>query len=105
LEDLKSDKSGTEFVTLLGTRSTAWISKFQAETVLSTMESEYVALSQALQILLSFRELLQEICGPLNLVKDANLMFRSTIFKNNEACYQLATTDLPLMTPRSKAFL
>jgi hypothetical protein len=61
---LKSVKSRTGFVILLGTTPIVWMSKLQAETGLSTMESEYIALSQALRILLPLTEILQEICGP-----------------------------------------
>jgi hypothetical protein len=102
-EDPKSVKSRTGFVILLGTTPIAWASKLQTDTALSTMESEYIALSQALRILLPLRELLREICGPLNVIGDAGSIIRSTIFEDNQACYQLATTDPPRMTPRSKS--
>jgi hypothetical protein len=41
---------------------------------------------------------------PLNLVKGANSMIRSTIFEDNQACYQRATTD-PGMTHDLKALV
>jgi hypothetical protein len=46
-EEPKSVKSRTGFVILLGTMPIAWMSNLQAETALSTKESEYIALSQA----------------------------------------------------------
>jgi Reverse transcriptase (RNA-dependent DNA polymerase) len=42
-------------------------------------------------------------CGPLNVIGDAGSIIRSTIFEDNQACYQLATTDPPRMTSRSKS--
>jgi hypothetical protein len=102
-EDPKSVKSRTGFVILLGTTPIAWVSKLQSETALSTMESEYIALSQALRVLLPLRELLQEVCQPLGLSAHSKVLIRSTIFEDNHACYQLATSDPPRMTPRSKS--
>lgn len=86
-EDPRSVKSRTGFVILLGTTPIAWASKLQTETALSTMEAEYIALSQSLRILLPLRELLKEICGPLSLVSGNNSIIRSTIFEDNQACY------------------
>jgi hypothetical protein len=54
-----SVRSRTGFVILLGTTPTTWVSKLQSETALSTMESEYIALSQALRVLLPLRKILQ----------------------------------------------
>ena len=102
-DDPKSVKSRTGFVILLGTTPIAWVSKLQSETALSTMEAEYIALSQALRVLLPLRRLLQEVCQPLSLSDKSDTLIRSTIFEDNQACLQLATSDPPRMTPRSKS--
>jgi len=67
------------------------------------MESEYIALSQALRVLLPLRQLLQEVSQTLGLSIHSNSLIQSTIFEDNQACYQLATSDPPRMTPRSKS--
>jgi Reverse transcriptase (RNA-dependent DNA polymerase) len=102
-EDPKSVRSRTGFVILLGTTPIAWVSKLQSETALSTMESEYIALSQSLRVLLPLRQLLQEVSHTLGLSIHSNSLIQSTIFEDNQACYQLATSDPPRMTPRSKS--
>ena len=38
-----------------------WSSKLQTQIVLSTMESEYIALSQAMRELIGLREILKEL--------------------------------------------
>jgi hypothetical protein len=47
--DPKSVKSRTGFVITLGSIAVTWCSKLQTEIALSTMESEYIALSQAMR--------------------------------------------------------
>jgi hypothetical protein len=67
------------------------------------MEAEYIALSQALRVLLRLRTVLKEVCGALNLDHGTKSSIRSQIFEDNEACLKLATSDPPKMTPRSKS--
>jgi hypothetical protein len=38
-----------------------WVSKMQTQTTLSTMEAEYIALSQSMRDLIPIREILKEI--------------------------------------------
>jgi hypothetical protein len=71
-DDPKSVRSRTGFIILLGTTPIAWVSKLQSETALSTMESEYIALSQALRVLLPLRQLLKEICHLLMFSSNPN---------------------------------
>ena len=101
--DPKSVKSRTGFVVTLAGTPVAWTSKLQSETALSTMEAEYIALSQALRVLLPLRTILEEVSNALHLSHDARSTIRSQIFEDNEACLKLATSDPPKMTPRSKS--
>ena len=102
-EDPTSIKSRTGFVILLGTTPISWSSKLQTEIVLSTMESEYIALSQSLRVLLPLRQVLQEVTKALHLTTTPQAPIYSTIFEDNQACFKLATSDPPRMTPRSKS--
>jgi hypothetical protein len=101
--DPKCVKSRTGFVIILAGIPVAWVSRLQTETALSTMEAEYISLSQALRMLLPLRIILDEVTSSLNLKKDPHSAIKSTIFEDNQACLSLATSDPPKMTPRSKS--
>jgi hypothetical protein len=79
------------------------MSKLQTETALSTMKAEYIALSQALRVLLPLRTILNEVCKALHLSPNGKSAIRSHIFEDNQACFKLPTYDPPRMTPRSKS--
>jgi hypothetical protein len=102
-DDPKSVKSRTGFVITLGGIPVSWHSKLQSETALSTMEAEYISLSQAMRVLLPMRMLLEEVSTTLCLKRDPKSVIKSTIWEDNAACLVLATTDPPRMTPRSKS--
>ena len=51
----------------LGQIPVSWGSKLQSETALSTMEAEYISLSQALRVLLPLRIALDEVSTFLHL--------------------------------------
>ena len=93
--DPKSVKSRSGFVISLGTIPVSWASKLQTETALSTMEAEYISLSQALTVLLPLRIVLAEVSTALSLKSDPHSVIRSTIFEDNQACLSLATSDPP----------
>jgi hypothetical protein len=101
--DPKSVKSRSGFIITLGGAPVAWMSKLQTETALSTMEAEYIALSQALRVLLPLRTILNEVSEALHLSPTGKSEIRSLIFEDNQACFKLATYDLPRMTPHSKS--
>ena len=101
--DPKSVKSRSGFVITLGGIPVAWVSRLQIETALSTMEAEYIALSQALRVFLPLRIVLDEVTRALNLKQDPHSSIKSTVFEDNQACLSLATSDPPRMTPRSKS--
>jgi hypothetical protein len=102
-DDPKSVKSRSGYVITLGQISVSWGSKLQFKTALSTMEAEYISLSQALRVLLPLRIALDEVSTFLHLKHDPHSLIKSTIFKDNQACLALATSDPPKLTPRSKS--
>jgi Reverse transcriptase (RNA-dependent DNA polymerase) len=54
-------KSRTGFLITIGGCPLTWTSKLQSEIALSTMEAEYIALSQSMRELLPIRELVREM--------------------------------------------
>ena len=80
-----------------------WKSKIQTEIALSTMESEYIALSTAMRSLVHLRALLFVIYLGFKLNNSERVSTISTVFEDNQACRILATTDPPRLTPRSKS--
>ena len=91
----------------------SWSSKLQTQIALSTMESEYIALSQAMRELIACREVLKEIHTHVlhDPQKGQNIKYHtiaktfgeipmSIVHEDNEACLKFATT--PKMSPRTK---
>ena len=76
-----------------------WVSKLQTEIALSTLESEYIALSQAMRDLVPMRRLLQEVGTKMNLDFAKPALVHSTIFEDNNGALGLATS--PKLTPRT----
>ena len=89
-----------------------WKSKLQTQIALSTMEAEYIALSNAMRDLIGVREILKEISANVFLTNtDPSPEFRtisktfgkipqSIVHEDNEACLKFAS--MPKMTPRTK---
>jgi hypothetical protein len=86
---------------MLGNSPVLWASKMLTEIALSTMESEYIALSTALRSLLPLKILFETMTQALHLPLDDKTTI-STIFEDNRAAQILATTNPPRLTPRSK---
>ncbi len=93
-------KSRTGYLITLGNCPVTWVSKLQTEIALSTLEAEYIALSQSIRDLLPMRRLLQEIGETLKLEFVKPAMVHSTVFEDNNGALGLATT--PKITPRTK---
>ena len=76
-----------------------WCSKMQSEIALSTAESEYIALSQAMRETIPFMRFMTEldIIFPIYLPKPK---LYCKIFEDNEACISMATSIK--FTPRTK---
>ena len=60
-QDPSSTKSRTGYVIMYQGCPILWVSKLQTQCALSTMESEYLVLSQAMRDLIPLREILKEI--------------------------------------------
>jgi hypothetical protein len=91
----------------------SWSSKLQTQIALSTMESEYIALSQAMRELIACREILKEIYTHVlhdsekgksidyyTISKTFGELPASIVHEDNEACLKFAT--MPKMSPRTK---
>jgi hypothetical protein len=95
-----------------------WVSKIQTQNALSTIEAEYIALSQSMRDLIPIREILREI-----MLKVLNEKFKpectthskafmdatpspneiipqSEVFEDNAACMKFA--QMPKLSPRTK---
>ena len=89
-----------------------WSSKLQTQIALSTMESEYIALSHAMRELIGFRQLLKEIYSHVlfedhdkktsyfTISKTFGEIPQSVVHEDNEACLKFA--NMPKMSPRTK---
>ena len=89
--DNDTSKSRTGYIILYTGCPVVWASKLQTETVLSTTEAEYVALSQALQEVIPLMSVIKEL-------KTANIFdagtipeVRCTLFEDNKGARELAT--------------
>ena len=102
-EDPNGVKSRTGFLLTFAGVPLLWKSKLQDCIALSTMESEYIALSTAMRSLVHVRALMGEICANFNMAYGDRVSTLSTVFEDNRACKILAETDPPRLTPRSKS--
>ena len=102
-EDPTGVKSRTGFLLTFAGVPVLWKSRPQLCIALSTMESEYIALSTAMRSLVHVRALLSEICTKFDLAYGDKISTISTVFEDNRAAKILATTDPPRLTPRSKS--
>ncbi len=98
-----SAKSRTGYIITLGGCPILWKSQLQTEISLSTLESEYSALSASMRTLLPLRDLLGEICKELTLPPDFKSTIRCRVFEDNNGALMLATKQR--ITNRTKYFL
>ena len=86
-----------------------WVSKLQSLIALSTMEAEYIALSQAMRDLIALRGIIMEIKhytfnGDLAKLDMSTIsptfIPHSLVHEDNEACLKFAT--MPKISPRTK---
>ena len=76
-----------------------WISKLQSEICLSTVEAEYIALSQAMRDVIPFIDQTKEM-DHIFLQCSSPPMVKCTVFEDNNGALELATT--PRYHPRTK---
>jgi hypothetical protein len=93
-------KSRTGYLITIGGCPLSWTSKLQTEIALSTMEAEYIALSQSMRELLPIREIVREMAFAMKFHKAFEIRTHSKVFEDNNGCLILASC--PRLTPRSK---
>ena len=117
-QDPVSVKSRTGYVILYRNTPILWVSKLQTQIALSTMEAEYVALSQSMRDLIPLRQLLKEMMV-IVFLRDPDIRYsthskafadvvestsvlidQSTVFEDNHACLKFARTAT--LSPRTK---
>ena len=97
-----SAKSRTGYIITLGGCPILWKSQLQTEISLSTLESEYSALSASMRTLLPLRDLLGEMVGAFMLPMDFKSTIRCRVFEDNNGALLLATKQR--ITNRTKYF-
>ena len=76
-------KSRTGYVLSLGGCPIQWSSKLQSKISLSTIEAEYIALSQAMRKLIPLRQLMFEIVENMELKVLTSVILKSTVLEDN----------------------
>jgi hypothetical protein len=109
-EEAVSVKSRTGYIISLGGCYLVSKSQLQTTIALSTSESEYGALSQAMRTLLPIREMVLELVQHVDLIDDKGnrvfgtraraLEFKTTVFEDNAAALSLANKQQ--VTSRTK---
>ena len=97
-------KSRTGYVITLAGCPVLWVSKLQTEIALSTMESEYVALSTSCKDLFPIMDLVQEIGSFFDLPVKDRARFHIRIHEDNVGALTLGKLEPRRMTPRSKHY-
>jgi hypothetical protein len=113
-----SAKSRTCYVIMYSGVPIFWLSNMQTQIALSTMEAEYIALSQSMRDLIPIREILKEIrvmvfgdeaykpkCTThCKSFKDSTagdvIIPQSIVYEDNQACLKFA--QMPKLSPRTK---
>ena len=98
-EDASSVYSRTGYVITYAGCAIHWVSKLQSEVALSTTESEYIALSQAMRDVIPLIDLLEEVDKIIPLMKPTP-MIHCKIWEDNNGCISLATQQK--FSPRTK---
>lgn len=90
--DTADRKSNTGYLFLLGEASISWASRKQSSVSLSSMEAEYIAVSEACKELVWLRRILDEMgarqCGP------------TVLYEDNRSCIEFV--DMERVSRRSK---
>ena len=99
-DDPVSVKSRTGYVILLANCPLLWVSKLQTEIALSTLESEFIALSSSFRSLIPTKRLIEATLSGLDIQTEVKYSAKSTIFEDNSGALRLATTKR--LTPRTR---
>jgi hypothetical protein len=76
-----------------------WVSKLQTEIALSTVEAEYIALSQSMRDIIPLQDLMKELNGIFG-HRDIKPNINCKLFEDNNGALELAKT--PRYRPRTK---
>jgi hypothetical protein len=95
-------KSRTGYVLELAGCPLSWTSKLQTEVALSTLESEYIAYSQAMRELIPLRRVVSEIAKALDKEAVTSCRTFSKVFEDNMGTVQLV--KVPKISPRNRHF-
>jgi hypothetical protein len=104
VQDPHCVRSRTGYVICVANCPVIWKSKLQTEIALSTMEAEYVSLSQSCKDLFPLLDLIKELgtaCG-VPISKSSNLHVR--VHEDNVGALTLGKLEPRRMTPRSKHY-
>lgn len=97
-------RSRTGYVILLAGCPVLWKSKLQTEIALSTMEAEYVALSQSCKDLFPLLDQIHELGKAVGLPVSTYTNLHTTIYEDNVGALTLSSLEPKRMTPRSKHY-
>jgi hypothetical protein len=98
--DRSTARSRTGYIILYGGCPIVWASKLQTEIALSSTESEYVALSQALREVIPLIRLIKELDAAGFDVNSKTPEIHCKLFEDNVGALTMAKT--PKMRPRTK---
>ena len=102
--DPVSVKSRTGFAICIANCPIIWSSKLQSMIALSTMESEYTALSDALKFVIPIQRLVATVPKGVGLEPERLTTFKTMIWEDNMGAMTLAKLEPGRTTPRSKHY-
>ena len=97
-------RSRTGYVILVAGCPVLWKSKLQTEIAMSTMEAEYVALSQACKDLFPLLDMVKELGHAVGVPVDEHTNMHVKIHEDNVGALTLGRLEPKSMTPRSKHY-
>ena len=100
-QDTICDRSRTVVVATFANCPLLWVSKIQTEIDLSTLHSEYAALSHSVRESLPLKSIIKEVIDSLGIDrKKLKFVSISTVYEENNGSIVVAT--IPRMTTTSK---
>ena len=99
-----SVKSRSGWVIMVGGRPVLWASKLQTNIALSTMQTEYVALSSAMRDILPLKALMVEIATCMGLGYEDADNIKTKVWEDNVGALTLSNLEPGRNTSRSKHF-
>jgi hypothetical protein len=97
-------KSRTGFAICISNCPVIWSSKLQTDIAMSTMESEYNALSMAMKSVLPLQTLVRVVARGVGLSEERLTTFKTSVWEDNAGAQILASLEPGRMTPRSKHY-